>query len=36
MSEEDFGYRLKCKDKFVVDLVSDKENIIPLKKLDIQ
>ena len=35
MTEEDFVYRLKCKDKFVMDLIADKDNIIPIKKLDL-
>ncbi len=35
MSEEDFAYRIKCKDKFVSDIVKDPDNIIPIKKLDI-
>ena len=36
MSEEDFNYRIKCKDKFISDLVTDPNNLIPIKKLDIQ
>jgi len=35
MDEEDFLYRLKCKDKFVTDILSDPDNITPIKKLDI-
>ncbi|MFA4890750.1 MAG: hypothetical protein WC604_00100 [Candidatus Gracilibacteria bacterium] len=35
MSAEDFTYRIKCKDKFVSDIVKDPDNIIPIKKLDI-
>ena len=36
MSEEDFGYRIECKDKFISDIVKDPDNIIPIKKLDIE
>ena len=36
MTPEDFSYRIKCKDKFVTDIVNDKDNIIPIKKLDLQ
>jgi len=35
MDEEDFSYRLKCKDKFVTDIISDPDSITPIKKLDI-
>lgn len=35
MTEEDFTYRLKCKDKFIMDIVNDQENMIPIKKLDL-
>jgi len=36
MTEEDFSYRVECKDKFIVDIVNDKDNVIPIKKLDIE
>lgn len=36
MSEEDFIYRMKCKDKFVSDIINDEDNVIPIKKLDIE
>ncbi len=35
MTEEDFKYRIKYKDKFVMDIINDKDSIIPLKRLDI-
>lgn len=35
MTEEDFSYRLKCKDKFVMDIVNDKDSVIPVKHLDL-
>lgn len=36
MTPEDFSYRIKCKDKFVMDIVNDKENVTSIKKLDLQ
>lgn len=33
MSEEDFRYRLNCKDKFVSDLISESGNQLPINKL---
>jgi hypothetical protein len=36
MTEEDFSYRVKCKDKFISDIVSDPTSVVPIKKLDIQ
>lgn len=33
MSEEDYRYRLNCKDKFVSDLISDGSNQVPINKL---
>lgn len=35
MTEEDFKYRLKYKDKFIMDIINDKDSVIPLKKLDL-
>jgi hypothetical protein len=36
MSEEDFSYRVECKDKFIADIVKDPDNVIPIKKLDLE
>jgi len=36
MTEEDFKYRVECKDKFVLDIMKDKDSVIPIKKLDIE
>ena len=36
MTEEDFAYRIKCKDKFISDIVKDPDNVIPIKKLDLE
>lgn len=33
LSREDFLYRLKCKDKFIQDILSDSENIVALNRL---
>ena len=33
MSEDDYKYRLHCKDKFVTDLTTDSENQIPINKI---
>ena len=33
MSEEDYLYRLNCKDKFITELIKDPENQIPINKL---
>ncbi|MBT4917382.1 hypothetical protein HN709_01295 [Candidatus Peregrinibacteria bacterium] len=33
MSEEDYKYRISCKDKFVLDLVTDSGNQIPINKI---
>ena len=35
MTEEDFKYRVKYKDKFVMDILNDKDSVIPLKRLDL-
>ncbi len=35
MSEEDFLYRIKCKDKFIHDLLRDKNNIIGINRLNV-
>lgn len=35
LEREDFLYRVRCKDKFIYDLLNDKENIIGINKLDI-
>lgn len=35
MTEEDFSYRLKYKDKFVMDIVNDRDSVITLKHLDL-
>jgi hypothetical protein len=35
MTEEDFKYRIKYKDKFVMDIINDKDSVIPLKRLDL-
>jgi len=34
LTQDDFEYRIKCKDKFVAEIISAKENLIPIKKLD--
>ncbi len=34
LSDEEFIYRLKCRDKFILDLIQDQENIIPVNKLE--
>ena len=34
MTQDDFEYRIKCKDKFVTEIVATKGNLIPIKKLD--
>jgi predicted transcriptional regulator len=34
MGREEFLYRRKCKDKFLTDILYDKDNIIALNKLD--
>ena len=34
LSREDFLYRVKCKDKFIRDLLEDQSNIIALNKLE--
>ncbi len=34
MTEDDYRYRLNCKDKFITELISDGENQIPINKLD--
>lgn len=33
MSEEDYRYRLNCKDKFITDLSTNPENLIPINKI---
>lgn len=33
LSKEDFLYRLKCKDKFLHDIIQDQQNIIAIDKL---
>lgn len=33
MTEEDYQYRLNCKDKFVIDLLNNTQNEIPIKKI---
>ena len=34
ISKEDFIYRLKIKDKFVMELLADPENVIAVNKLE--
>ena len=34
MTEEDYKYRLNCKDKFITGLINDENNQIPINKLD--
>jgi len=36
MTEEDFKYRAECKDKFVSDILNDKDSVISIKKLDLE
>lgn len=33
MSEEDYNYRLNCRDKFITDLINDPTNEIPINKI---
>ena len=33
LSTEDFVYRVKCRDQFILDLVQDHDNIIGINKL---
>ena len=34
LTTEDFLYRVKCRDKFIIDLVQDQDNVIGINKLD--
>lgn len=34
LTTEDFIYRLKCRDKFILDLIQDQDNIIGINKLE--
>jgi hypothetical protein len=34
MTEEDYKYRLNCKDRFIIGLINDESNQIPINKLD--
>lgn len=34
LSTEDFVYRVKCRDQFILDLIQDSENIIGINKLE--
>lgn len=34
LSEDDFLYRIKCKDQFIASILSDPDNIIAVNKLD--
>jgi len=34
LTQEDFLYRLKCKDKFLSDIINDADNIIAINKLE--
>jgi hypothetical protein len=34
LDTEDFVYRLKCRDKFILDLIQDPDNIIGINKLE--
>jgi DNA-binding transcriptional ArsR family regulator len=34
LSKEDFLYRIKCRDQFILDLVNDPENVIGVNKLE--
>jgi predicted transcriptional regulator len=34
MSAEDYTYRVKCKDKFLTELLNDQENLIAINRLD--
>jgi len=33
MSEEDYKYRVDCKDKFIIDIINDSQNQLPIKKI---
>ena len=33
MDEEDYKYRIACKDKFITDLIKDPQNQVPIKKI---
>lgn len=35
LTKEDFLYRIKCRDQFILDLVQDEENIVGVNKLDV-
>jgi predicted transcriptional regulator len=35
LTKEDFLYRIKCRDQFILDLVQDEENIVGLNKLGV-
>jgi hypothetical protein len=35
LTREDFLYRLKCKDRFITEILHDPENIIAVNQLDI-
>lgn len=34
MSEDDYRYRLNCKDRFITELINGRENQVPINKLD--
>jgi len=34
LTTEDFVYRLKCRDKFILDLIQDSDNVIGINKLE--
>jgi len=34
LTTEDFLYRVKCRDKFIIDLVQDQDNVIGINKLE--
>ena len=34
LNTDEFIYRLKCRDKFILDLIQDQENIIGVNKLE--
>ena len=35
LTKDDFLYRLKCKDKFITDILADKTNIIAINNLQV-
>ncbi len=33
LTEEDYRYRIECKDKFITQIITDQKNYIPIKKI---